>query len=52
MHLLQHLVDVDCIGLLPLSLPLLLVSLGNLLGGIARLGSILSRGLLASVLGA
>ena len=51
-HLLQHLVDVDCIGLLPLSIIFLHVSLGNLLGGIARLGSILSRGLLASVLGA
>ena len=44
-HLLQHLVDVDGIGLLPLSLPLLLVSLGNLLGSLARLGSSLSRGL-------
>ena len=44
-HLLQHLVDVDGIGLLPLSLPFLLVSLGNLLGGLARLGSSLSRGL-------
>ena len=41
-HLLQHLVDVDGIGLLPLSLPLLLVSLGNLLGGLARLGGSLS----------
>jgi len=43
--LLQHLVDVDCIGLLPLSLALLLVALGNSLGGLARLGSSFSRSL-------
>merc|ERR1719342_704000 len=43
--LLQHLVDVDCIGLLPLSLTLLLVALGNSLGGFARLGSSFSRSL-------
>ena len=41
-HLLQDLVDVDGIGLLPLALPLLLVALGNLLGGLARLGGGLS----------
>merc|ERR1719153_1716216 len=43
--LLQHLVDVDCVGLLPLSLPLLLVTLGNGLGGFARLGSSFTRSL-------
>ena len=37
MDLLQHLVDVDSIGLLPLSLLLLLVSLGDSLLGLARL---------------
>ena len=36
-HLLQDLVDVDGVGLLPLSFPLLLVSLGNGLGGLAGL---------------
>ena len=44
-HLLQDLVDVDGIGLLPLALPLLLVALGDGLGGLARLGSSLSGGL-------
>ena len=44
-HLLQHLVDVDGVGLLPLALPLLLVALGDLLGGLARLGGSLSGGL-------
>jgi len=42
--LLQHLVDVDCVGLFPLSLALLLVALGHSLGGLARLGSSFSRG--------
>ena len=40
--LLQHLVDVDSIGLLPLSLLLLLITLGDGLGGLARLLSGLS----------
>ena len=44
-HLLEDLVDVDGIGLLPLALPLLLVALGDGLGGLARLGSSLSGGL-------
>ena len=35
--LLQHLVDVDSIGLLPLSLLLLLISLGDGFGSLARL---------------
>ena len=43
--LLQHLVDVDGVGLLPLALLLLLVSLGNGLGSLARLGGSLSGGL-------
>ena len=43
MDLLQHLVDVDGIGLLPLLLLLLLVSLGDGLGSLARLGSSFSR---------
>ena len=43
-HLLEHLVDVDGVGLLPLSLLLLLVSLGDGLS-LARLGSSLSGGL-------
>ena len=42
-HLLEDLVDVDGIGLLPLSFPLLLVSLGDSLSGFARLGSSFSR---------
>merc|ERR1719222_1273088 len=42
--LLQHLVDVDCVRLLPLALALLLFTLGNRLGGLARLGSSLTRG--------
>ena len=44
-HLLQDLVDVDGVEILPLALPLLLVALGNLLGGLARLGGGLSGGL-------
>ncbi len=44
-HLLQHLVDVDGIGLLPLALPLLLIALGDGLGGLAFLGHSLSGGL-------
>ena len=40
-----NLVDVDGIGLLPLALPLLLVALGDGLGGLARLGGSLSGGL-------
>ena len=44
-HLLQDLVDVDGVGLLPLALPLLLVALGDGLGGLARLGGSLSGGL-------
>ena len=44
-HLLEDLVDVDGIGLLPLALPLLLVALGDGLGGLARLGGSLSGGL-------
>ena len=43
--LLEDLVDVDGVGLLPLSLLLLLVALGDGLGGLARLGSSLSGGL-------
>ena len=35
--LLQHLVDVDSVGLLPLSLLLLLITLGDGLGGLAGL---------------
>ena len=41
-HLLEHLVDVDGVGLLPLALPLLLVPLGDGLGSLARLGSSLA----------
>ena len=40
----KDLVDVDCVGLLPLSLALLLVTLGNSLGGLARLGGSFTRG--------
>jgi hypothetical protein len=36
-HLLQHLVDVDGVRLLPLLVPLFLVSLSNGLGGLAGL---------------
>ena len=43
-HLLQDLVDVDGVGLLPLSLALLLVSLGDGLLGLAGLLGSLSRG--------
>ena len=43
--LLEDLVDVDGVGLLPLALLLLLVSLGNGLGSLARLGGSLSGGL-------
>jgi len=45
MHLLQHLVDVDGVRLLPLALALLLVTLGDGLGSLARLGSSLAGGL-------
>ena len=45
MDLLQHLVDVDSIGLLPLLLLFLLVSLLDGLGGLARLLSSLSGNL-------
>jgi len=44
-HLLQHLVDVDGVRLLPLALALLLVTLGDGLGSLARLGSSLAGGL-------
>ena len=44
-NLLQDLVDVDGVGLLPLVPLLLLVALGDGLGGLARLGSSLSGGL-------
>ena len=37
-----NLVDVDRIGLLPLALPLLFVTLGNSLGSLATLGSSLA----------
>ena len=40
-----HLVDVDGVGLLPLTLPLLLIALGHSLGSFASLGRTLSRGL-------
>ena len=40
-----YLVDVDGIRFLPLALPLLLVALGDSLGGLARLGSSFSRSL-------
>ena len=43
--LLQHLVDVDGIGFLPSLLLLLLITLGNSLGSLARLLSSLSRDL-------
>merc|ERR1719452_237901 len=43
--LLQHLVDVDGVRLLPLALALLLVTLGDGLGGLARLGSSLAGSL-------
>ena len=39
------LVDVDRVGLLPLSLTLLLVALGDSLGGLSGLNSSLTRGL-------
>ena len=39
------LVDVDRVGLLPLSLTLLLVALGDSLGGLARLDGSLTRSL-------
>jgi hypothetical protein len=44
-HLLEDLVDVDGVGLLPLSLPLLLVALDNGLDSLAGLGSALLGGL-------
>ena len=40
-----HLVDIDCIRFLPLSLPLLLVTLCDCLGSFTRLDSSLSRSL-------
>ena len=43
--LLQHLVDVDSIGFLPSQLLLLLITLGDSLGSLARLLSSLSRDL-------
>ena len=43
--LMLYLVDVDGIGLFPLALPLLLVALGDSLGGLARLGGGFSRSL-------
>ena len=43
--LLQHFVDVDGIGFLPLSLLLLLISLRDSFCSFARFGSSLSRGL-------
>ena len=43
--LLQHLVDVDGIGFLPSQLLLLLITLGDSLGSLARLLSSLSRDL-------
>ena len=45
MDLLQHLVDVDGIGFLPSQLLLLLITLGDSLGSLARLLSSLSRDL-------
>ena len=45
MDLLQNLVDVDSVGLLPLSLLLLLVTLGDGLGGLAGLLGSFSRNL-------
>ena len=44
-HLLQHLIDVDGIGFFPLVLLLLLISLGDGFGSLARFGSSFSRGL-------
>ena len=44
-HLLKHLVDVDSVALLPLALTLLLVPLGDGLGGFAGLDGGLGRGL-------
>ena len=43
--LLQDLVDVDGVRLLPLLVLLLLIALGDSLGGLAGLGSSFSRGL-------
>merc|ERR1719464_1151565 len=40
--LIQHLVDVDGIGLLPLALPLLFIPLGDCLSSFATLGSSLA----------
>ena len=40
-----HLVDVDCVGLLPLSFLLFLLALGHSLGSFARLDGGLPRGL-------
>ena len=42
LHMTYNLVDVDRIGLLPLALPLLFVTLGNSLGSLATLGSSLA----------
>ncbi|ODM87533.1 hypothetical protein Ocin01_19146 [Orchesella cincta] len=44
-NLLQHLVDVDSVGFLPLVLPLLSISLGNVLLGFSCLLGSLSTGL-------
>ena len=43
--MLTHLIDVDRVRLLPLTLALLLVALGDSLGGLARLSCSFSRGL-------
>ena len=43
--MLTHLVDVDRVRLLPLSLALLLVALGDSLGGLAGFGGSLTRSL-------
>ena len=41
----KYLVDVDCVGFLPLALPFLLVPLGDSFGSLARLGSSFTRSL-------
>ena len=40
-----YLVNIDSVRLLPLALPLLLITLGDSLSSLSRLGSSLSRGL-------